>query len=90
MSYLTDGVHLYEKISWRQNFGRAGGRWLTVCDCRTENVGVMCDLELALCESVPDAPQGNVSANTSRGRKLAERRSISRCMCRAAARCEGS
>jgi hypothetical protein len=39
MSYLTDGVHLYEKISWRQNFGRVGGGWLTVCDCRTETCG---------------------------------------------------
>ena len=44
MSYLTDGVHLYEKVSWRQNFGRAGGGWLTVRDCRTDNVRVMCQI----------------------------------------------
>ena len=30
MTYLTDGVHLYEKISWCQNFDLTGGGWLTV------------------------------------------------------------
>ncbi len=58
MSYLTDGVHLYEEIGWCQNFGRAGGGWLTVRDCRTENVRVMCDLERTLCESVPRRSAG--------------------------------
>jgi len=52
MTYLTDGVHLYEKIRWCQNFGRTGGGWLTVRDCRTGNVRVMCQLETALCEPV--------------------------------------
>jgi hypothetical protein len=53
VSYLTDGVHLYEKIGWCQNFGLAGGGWLTVRDCRTGAVRAMCELELALCEPVP-------------------------------------
>ena len=36
MSYLTDGVHLYEKLHSCQNFGLAGGAWLTVRDCLTD------------------------------------------------------
>ena len=53
MSYLTDGMHLYEKIGWCQNFGLTGGGWLTVRDCRTGDVRVMCQLESALCGPVP-------------------------------------
>lgn len=56
MSYLTDGVHLYEQLGWCQNFGRAGGGWLTVRDCLTEVVRSMSELELALCEPVPVRP----------------------------------
>lgn len=52
MTYLTDGVHLYETIRWCQNFGLTGGGWLTVRDSRTGNVRVMCQLEAALCEPV--------------------------------------
>ena len=53
MSFLTDGVHLYENLGTCQNFGLAGGSWLTVRDCRTETVRSMCQLEQALCEPVP-------------------------------------
>ena len=35
MGYLTDGVHLYEKLGWCQNYGLTGGGWLTVRDCLT-------------------------------------------------------
>ena len=56
VSYLTDGVHLYEAIGWRQNFGLKGGGWLSVRDCRTGDVRAMCELELALCEPVPRRP----------------------------------
>jgi hypothetical protein len=56
VSYLTDGVHLYEEIGWCQNFGLTGGGWLTVRDCRTDLVRTMCELELALCEAVPRRP----------------------------------
>jgi hypothetical protein len=52
MSYLTDGVHLYETLGSCQNFGLAGGAWLTVRDCRTDIVRTMCELEQALCEPV--------------------------------------
>lgn len=65
MTYLTDGVHLYEKISWCQNFDLTGGGWLTVRDCRTGNVRAMCQLELALCESIPEAPVVSVSTNNT-------------------------
>jgi hypothetical protein len=53
VSYLTDGVHLYEELGWCQNFGRTGGGWLTVRDCATGVVRSMSDLERALCEPVP-------------------------------------
>jgi hypothetical protein len=53
VSYLTDGVHLYENLSSCQNFGLAGGSWLTVRDCRTGTVRTMCQLEQALCDPVP-------------------------------------
>jgi hypothetical protein len=53
MNYLTDGMHLYERVGWCQNFGLAGGGWLTVRDCRTGAVRRMCELELALCDPVP-------------------------------------
>jgi hypothetical protein len=53
VSYLTDGVHLYESLGSCQNFGLAGGNWLTVQDCRTNTVRTMSQLEQALCESVP-------------------------------------
>jgi hypothetical protein len=53
MSYLTDGVHLYEQLDWCQNFGLTGGGWLTVRDCLTETVRSMSELEVALCEPVP-------------------------------------
>ena len=56
MSYLTDGVHLYENLGWRKNFGLAGGGWLAVRDCLTDTVRVMCELELALCDAVPRTP----------------------------------
>lgn len=56
MNYLTDGVHLYETISWCQNFGLAGGGWLTVRDCRTGAVRAMSELEVALCEPIPRRP----------------------------------
>ena len=52
MSYLTDGVHLYEKLHSCQNFGLAGGAWLTVRDCLTGTVRALSELELALCEPV--------------------------------------
>jgi len=53
VGYLTDGVHLYERLGWCQNYGLAGGGWLTVRDCRTGAVRRMCQLELALCDPVP-------------------------------------
>ena len=53
MSYLTDGVHLYEQLGWCQNFGLVGCGWLTVRDCLTDVVRSMSELELALCEPVP-------------------------------------
>ena len=56
MNYLTDGVHLYEKIGWCENFGLTGGGWLTVRDCRTGTVRALCQLELALCEPVSRSP----------------------------------
>jgi hypothetical protein len=46
-------VHLYETLSSCHNFGLAGGSWLTVQDCRTDTVRMMCQLEQALCEPVP-------------------------------------
>jgi hypothetical protein len=61
MSYLTDGVHLYEKLGWCQNFGLAGGGWLTVRDCLTDTVRSMCELELALCEPIARRP-GHVTS----------------------------
>ena len=54
MSYLTDGVHLYEKLNTCHNFGLAGGSWLTVQDCRTNTVRMLSQLEQALCEPVPN------------------------------------
>ncbi|MFZ0383628.1 MAG: hypothetical protein WCD11_25715 [Solirubrobacteraceae bacterium] len=59
MGYLTDRVHLYEEIGWCQNFGLTGGGWLTVRDCRTDDVRAMCELELALCEPVPRSAIGS-------------------------------
>jgi hypothetical protein len=56
VSYLTDGVHLYEKIGWCQNFGLTGGGWLTVRDCVTDAVRSMCELEQALCEPIAYRP----------------------------------
>jgi hypothetical protein len=56
VSYLTDGVHLYEKIGWCQNFGLTGGGWLTVRDCVTDAVRSMCELEQALCEPIAHRP----------------------------------
>jgi hypothetical protein len=56
MSYMTDGVHLYEQLGWCQNFGLAGGGWLTVRDCLTDAVRSMSELELALCEPVRSRP----------------------------------
>ena len=53
MSYLTDGVHLYENLGLCENFGLTGGSWLTVRDCRTDTVRTMSQLEQALCEPVP-------------------------------------
>jgi hypothetical protein len=53
VSYLTDGVHLYEQLGWCQNFGLTGGGWLTVRDCLTGDVRSMSELECALCEPVP-------------------------------------
>jgi hypothetical protein len=55
-SYLTDGVHLYESLGWCENFGLAGGSWLTVRDCRTDSLRTMCQLEQALCEPVRIRP----------------------------------
>jgi hypothetical protein len=54
--YLTDGVHLYENLGSVENFGLAGGKWLTVQDCRTDTVRTMCQLEQALCEPVRTRP----------------------------------
>jgi hypothetical protein len=56
VSYLTDGVHLYENLGLCENFGLAAGNWLTVRDCRTEIVRTMCQLEQALCEPVRIRP----------------------------------
>jgi hypothetical protein len=53
MSYLTDGVHLYEMLGSYENFGLRGGSWLTVRDCRTDTVRTMSELEQALCYPVP-------------------------------------
>lgn len=58
MSYLTDGMHLYESLGWSQNFGMAGGGWLIVRNCLTGAVRPIGELELALCEAVP---RGRVS-----------------------------
>jgi hypothetical protein len=60
-SYLTDGVHLYEDLGSCENFGLAGGNWLTVRDCRTDIVRTMCQLEQALCEPVRMRPAGSRS-----------------------------
>jgi len=59
MSYLTDGVHLYESVGWCQNFGMVGGGWLTVRDCLTGSVRAISELELALCQPVPRRPAGS-------------------------------
>jgi hypothetical protein len=56
MKYLTDGVHLYENLGSCENFGLAGGSWLTVRDCRTDTVRTLSELEQALCEPVPSRP----------------------------------
>ncbi len=59
VSYLTDGVHLYENLGSCENFGLVGGNWLTVRDCRTDAVRTMCQLEQALCEPVRIRPAGS-------------------------------
>jgi hypothetical protein len=56
VSYLTDGVHVYEQFGSGPNFGRAGGGGLTVRECLPVVVRSMSGLELALCERVP-SPQ---------------------------------
>ena len=56
VSYLTDGVYLYENLGSCENFGLAGGSWLTVRDCRTDIVRTMCQLEQALCEPIRVRP----------------------------------
>ncbi len=56
MSYLTDGLHLYEKLGWCKNHGLTGGGWLTVRDCFSGAVRAMSELEYALCEPVPRRP----------------------------------
>jgi hypothetical protein len=49
MSYLTDGVHLYELLDRLRNYGRLGGEYLLVRDCETERVRAMSPLESSLC-----------------------------------------
>jgi hypothetical protein len=61
VSYLTDGMNLYEKLASCENFGLAGGNWLTVRDCRTDIMRTMCQLEQALCEPVRIRPAGSQS-----------------------------
>lgn len=55
LRYLTDGVHLYEPLHERRNYGLAGGVWLMVRECLTGRVREMCDLERALCEGLVPA-----------------------------------
>ena len=56
MTYLTDGVHLYEVASERvvQNFGRVGGviRTVILRDCVSEATAAVGDLELLALREV--------------------------------------
>lgn len=52
MSYLTDGVHLYEVLARVRNFGRLGGEFVQVRDVVSERTRMMGLLEQALCRLV--------------------------------------
>ena len=57
MTYLTDGIHLYEIAEQRtvQNYGRLQGtiRYLIIRDCVTEAVARIGELDLAALSEVP-------------------------------------
>jgi hypothetical protein len=57
MTYLTDGIHLYEIAAERvvQNYGLAGGliRYVVIRDCASEAICKIDDLQLAALSAVP-------------------------------------
>jgi hypothetical protein len=54
MTYLTDGVHLYEVEGTVTNYGLIGGVFAIVRDCMTGAIRDMGELERAICELVKD------------------------------------
>jgi hypothetical protein len=62
MSYLTDGVHLYEIVDQRtvQNYGLRRGTisYVIIRDCVSEAVARIDDLHLAALTEVRLSPQG--------------------------------
>ena len=52
MTYLTDGVHLYEVEGTVTNYGLLGGMFAIVRDCVTGAIRDMSELEQALCDLV--------------------------------------
>ena len=56
MTYLTDGIHLYEIAAQRtvENFGLLRGkiRYVVIRDCVTEAVATMNELDLATLSEV--------------------------------------
>ena len=56
MTYLTDGIHLYEIAAQRtvQNFGLLRGtiRYVVIRDCLTEAVATLNELDLAALSEV--------------------------------------
>jgi hypothetical protein len=57
MTYLTDGIHLYEIADQRtvQNYGLRRGtiRYVIIRDCVSEAVATIDDLDLAALSEVP-------------------------------------
>ena len=72
MSYITDGVHLYEIAGRHANHGLRGGEVLVVCDCASGAVRVLSDLEAALCRTVGADADGDLPDPRS-GDRLVER-----------------
>ena len=52
MTYVTDGVHLYEVEGTIENYGLIGGVFAIVRDCLTGAIREMSELEWALCDPV--------------------------------------
>jgi hypothetical protein len=56
MTYLTDGIHLYEIAAERvvQNYGLAGGfiRYVVIRDCVSEAIHKIDELQLAALSAV--------------------------------------